>query len=1294
MSRVIGKIQVAIAADTSPLIDSLDTAERVVSAFAENTKSQIQKLEKNFKNIALAAGVKEGTEEYKKLYAVFQDNTALLAAERALKKLGDTGVLTAKQVSELAQKMNFKNSIGSSAANALGFRTQKQVAAEIKSLGDSYRFLKTSGVASAKEIEVAQSQLKAKVKELAKEYKNVIPPKSAKEVFDKDTNAADMLTNKVKTLVAAYASFQTVKDIAQTSIKIDSLEKSFYAITGSMGGARGEMAYVREEAQRLGLDFMALADSYKGFSAAAKFADMDAVSTKEIFTSISEASTVLGLSGEKTRLVLMALEQMISKGKVSMEELRRQLGDSLPGAFELGAKAMGMNLQEFNKLVSTGNLMTDEFLPKFAATIKETFGPGLEEAIKTPRAELQRLSNEFVFAQEHIGKAGFLAGIGEGARQLHESLKSDDIRNTLTETGKVLGNVASGFAQITAFALQHADAIKFLVQVYASYRLMGIAVNAVRAKMIAADVAEITQASSRSVVMNKLTADIMAQTRAYMALSASQKFAAAGTAVSGLATRGLGALGAMIGGPGLAVIGIFAAIEAISHFSTKMSESEKLAAKYGVSLSGLQKEFAATALAIDSVSQEIGNVSIAYQEAQEKIRAAKSAEVGKLLSEMHNIGDFQDFYTDSWGETITLDLVQSAEGEKVKSALKEIIQDIQAGSYDADEFKARIASLGIEIQKLKEGRGYFSDESADAELLADRLGKLIVLFDAFINKSKELAATDPMAATLRGVEKKLHEVKQITDKLDKTDAGEIVKSFEGQRKKLEEALAARGRNEFGYEFLDEKYLSKKIKQLDEEIKKAQQKGNKSATSADIAENRTANSAEQAYLKARDAANQLELKNEELYAQLSGGKNIGVAEQKAANEYEKQVDAINRDNEKLLGDAEIWRKQGRLTPEVQEFINLTLQENEKRKEQLAIIKETTIAIAQQEELKRNLSDASEYHKITGALKNQLQAEIDLLNVELERKQSAERRALLEEKIRQLTAERDLDPAGMLRTGMQNLSTAAGQGYIDFWEKGLPNAFESTTDAFGSMMTDIAWGTTSAGDAWAQFGQTVQKTIMQMMADLTSLYLKMALFGNMSSSGSVGGIVGAIGGFIGDLFSGGLSSGWSNTNGPSLGLPVNNQWANYQAAYGAYHSGGIVGKDFPGFKNVPDFVFENAPRFHKGGYLAPGEVPIIAQTGERILSRAETAAYDRGIAAAFSSAMQPVIQINPVVVNNTGKDVQAETEVRPNGGGGFDIITTLTPMVDKELARMDAAGRSTFGNQLDRSRGLNRASATFR
>lgn len=63
-------------------------------------------------------------------------------------------------------------------------------------------------------------------------------------------------------------------------------------------------------------------------------------------------------------------------------------------------------------------------------------------------------------------------------------------------------------------------------------------------------------------------------------------------------------------------------------------------------------------------------------------------------------------------------------------------------------------------------------------------------------------------------------------------------------------------------------------------------------------------------------------------------------------------------------------------------------------------------------------------------------------------------------------------------------------------------------------------------------------------------------------------------------------------------------------GVKHSGGMAGHGMK--RRVPAWVFAVAPRFHDGGVagLAPGEVPAILQTGERVLSREETARYNTG------------------------------------------------------------------------------------
>lgn len=380
-------------------------------------------------------------------------------------------------------------------------------------------------------------------------------------------STVDELLRVSTTFLSVAGVASAMKKALDISVELDSMTKTFFAITGSMSGAAMEMQYVRDMSQQLGLDFMALTKSYKGFSAATKFANMDLATSKEIFESVAQASTVLGLSGQKTELVLMALEQMVSKGVVSMEELRRQLGDSLPGAFELGAKAMGMTLQEFNKLVASGKLMTDEFLPKFARTLKETYATveNVGLAVKTPRAEIQKLMNELTFAMDTFSRYGFLDTVKRGVVELREALQQDDVRNNIIALGKFFGNFADVLLKVIKLALEYSDAIRILIPILVVAK--GTSLAFASALKIQAMYQETLAAKTKMT-----TAFVEAQGSSW------KKLGAAITIASGAARTFLSL------GVGLAVVSIFELLTSLKESGQEFDYAGEYAQKFGVSV--------------------------------------------------------------------------------------------------------------------------------------------------------------------------------------------------------------------------------------------------------------------------------------------------------------------------------------------------------------------------------------------------------------------------------------------------------------------------------------------------------------------------------------------------------------------------------------------------------------------------------------------------------------------------------------------------------------------------------------
>ena len=196
------------------------------------------------------------------------------------------------------------------------------------------------------------------------------------------------LATTAKAVGVAFAAMgvaQLGKEAVAASTQMTSLDNAFKAITGSASAAKAELGFVRAESQRLGLNFVATAEQFKGLTAAAKGTSLEGEQIRKTFTAITSASRTLGLSTEQTSGALNAISQMISKGTVQSEELRGQLGERLPGAFQIAARAMSVTTEELGKMLEKG-LDVAAFLPKFTAQVQKELGGGADAAAQTFQA--------------------------------------------------------------------------------------------------------------------------------------------------------------------------------------------------------------------------------------------------------------------------------------------------------------------------------------------------------------------------------------------------------------------------------------------------------------------------------------------------------------------------------------------------------------------------------------------------------------------------------------------------------------------------------------------------------------------------------------------------------------------------------------------------------------------------------------------------------------------------------------------------------------------------------------------
>lgn len=251
--------------------------------------------------------------------------------------------------------------------------------------------------------------------------------KKVNKSLDTTSSTVSTFTKALGALGVAFVGLQlgrVATDIIRVSASFQSLTTSLNAATGSAESGAKAFEFLVRESDRLGLSLEASTRGFKDLSAAAKGTELQGEAVENIFLSVSEASAVMGLTVDDTNGVFRALSQIMSKGTVQAEELRGQLGERIPGAFQIASRAMGVTTQELGKMLEQGQVVSTEFLPLFANELTRTFGESIPNAVTTAQKSFTRFNNELQLTKVAIGESGLLTMSGIMAEVGSTSLKA------------------------------------------------------------------------------------------------------------------------------------------------------------------------------------------------------------------------------------------------------------------------------------------------------------------------------------------------------------------------------------------------------------------------------------------------------------------------------------------------------------------------------------------------------------------------------------------------------------------------------------------------------------------------------------------------------------------------------------------------------------------------------------------------------------------------------------------------------------------------------------------------------
>jgi tape measure domain-containing protein len=218
-----------------------------------------------------------------------------------------------------------------------------------------------------------------------------------------------LLYTLTKTVVAYRAVTYTINQIksgigaiTSVGIELDSVKASLTATMGSASGMASALQALDSEANRTGISIGTLRENFKNFQASTSLAGATVDQTWSMFTKLNTVITGLHLSTDKAKGVFTAMSQIFNKSKVQSEELVKQLGNLLPGAFASFAASMHISTQDLAKQMKAGTVYAQDTMEGFISYLSTRFAPAFAAAQDNLNANWGRFGTAVTKLKETI----------------------------------------------------------------------------------------------------------------------------------------------------------------------------------------------------------------------------------------------------------------------------------------------------------------------------------------------------------------------------------------------------------------------------------------------------------------------------------------------------------------------------------------------------------------------------------------------------------------------------------------------------------------------------------------------------------------------------------------------------------------------------------------------------------------------------------------------------------------------------------------------------------------------------
>lgn len=291
------------------------------------------------------------------------------------------------------------------------------------------------------------------IKEQERELQNLTTAQNKSNVLTKEQNAQissitgttqksnSMFKDLATTLGALFAVDKVIdysREMFNLVVESDRMNIALKNVSQSNEQYTQSLYFLNKLSNDYGQNVNSLKESYISFLASSNNTNLSVKERQGIYESIIKAGSSLTLSNDAIEGSLRAVSQMFSKGNVSAEELRGQLGERLPGAFGIMAEALGVNEKKLNKMLEQGEVLSEEALPKFAKALEETYGDTAQTNIETVTGASNRFNRSLTENLTRMNEnSGFTKALANGINFLADNFNK--IVNAISAAATVMG---------------------------------------------------------------------------------------------------------------------------------------------------------------------------------------------------------------------------------------------------------------------------------------------------------------------------------------------------------------------------------------------------------------------------------------------------------------------------------------------------------------------------------------------------------------------------------------------------------------------------------------------------------------------------------------------------------------------------------------------------------------------------------------------------------------------------------------------------------------------------------------